>query len=314
MATRKSKKRLKRILAVAFVLICIVMALNEASPKPFLPQWDSWFQAADMGAEAMPAGKLQVTVLDVGNADAILLQSGDAAMLIDAGEQGDGDDVVSLLRQKGITKLQYIIATHADSDHIGGMKTVLEGVGVENYVMAFMPKGYTPTTKTYQNVLLTIEKKEIPLTVAKVGHTFALGEATVEILGPAGEFTNNNDQSVVCKVTFGEKKFLFMGDAEQNAEQGILQTGANLQADVLKVGHHGSESGTTVEFLNQVKPKVAVITSGKGNRYGHPHSDCLERLHKVGAEVYRSDISGTITMVCDGKDIFVTTEKGAAKG
>ncbi len=314
MATRKNKKRFKRFLAASFALICILMAVNEQVSAPFLPTWDSWFQWAGMQEAEMPADTLQVTVMNVGNADAILLQNGDAAMLIDAGESGDGDDVVAVLRQKGIETLQYVIATHADSDHIGGMKTVLENMAVENYIMAFMPKGYTPTTKTYENVLLTIEKKEIPLTVAKVGNTFAFGEAKVEILGPAGEFTNNNDQSVVCKITFGEKKFLFMGDAEQDAEQALLQSGADLKADVLKVGHHGSESGTTTKFLNQVKPQYALITSGKGNRYDHPHSACLDRLQRAGAEIYRSDISGVITLVCDGKEITVTTEKGAVTG
>lgn len=260
----------------------------------------------------LPDGDLQITVIDVGNADSILIQSDGQAMLIDAGERGDGDEVLAALEDNGVTALDHVIATHADSDHIGGMKTVLEGIEVKNYIMSFMPKGYTPDTKTYTDLLETIDELNIQLTEAAVGQSFVLGEATVDILGPAEDFEDNNDQSVICKVTFGEKKFLFMGDAETAAEQALLETAADLSADVLKVGHHGSNTSTGEELLDRVDPSIALITCGADNSYGHPDAEVLERLKDADVEIYRCDVNGTIILRSDGKTVEVTPEKGEA--
>ncbi len=260
----------------------------------------------------MPTGELHVTILDVGNADSILLQTEQATMLIDAGERGDGETVLDALRERGITTLDHVIATHADSDHIGGMQTVLEGVTVKNYIMAFMPTRHTPTTQTYENVIETVDRLDIPLTEAVVGHSFMLGEATVEIIGPVHDFEENNDQSVVCKVTFGEKTFLFMGDAEKDAESALLATPTDLSADVLKVSHHGSATGTSAEFLTRVNPQIALITCGADNKYGHPHEEVLQRLQTADITTYRSDVNGIISLRCDGKTITVTPERGEA--
>lgn len=318
MAKRNSRKR-KALkpwqIAVVAVLVVVfaVVALNERMEQPFLPTWEQLFSAENTETgTADPAGELRVTVIDVGNADSILVQSGDAAMLIDAGERGDGDLVLNTLRQNGVTTLDHVIATHADSDHIGGMKTVLEGVTVNNYIMAFMPEGHTPTTKTYMNVLTAIDEKNIQLTEAKAGDSFALGEAQVNILGPVGDFEDNNNQSVICKVTFGEKKFLFMGDAEKEAEAALLATSADLSADFIKVGHHGSRTGTSKELLARVQPKLAMITCGNGNAYGHPHAQLISRLQAAQLSYYRSDVNGTVTLLCDGKTITVSAEKGEA--
>ncbi len=315
--TRKSKltlRRLRRIFWVAVAILSLVMAVSEALPQSVLPTWDTLFSAVGLQKESVsiPNGELVVTVLDVGNADAILLQSGDNTMLIDAGEQGDGDTVVSLLNEKGIDTLDYVIATHADSDHIGGMQTVLKAVNVENYVMSFMPEGHTPTSRTYMRVLETLDAREIPLKEAVVGDTFTLGEATVHILGPVGDFEDKNNQSVICKVVFGNNRFLFMGDAEREAEKALLESGADLRADVLKAGHHGGNTSTGEALLQQVQPAISVLTCGINNAYGHPHTETLRRLRDVGATVYRSDVNGTICMRADGETVTVTTQKGEA--
>lgn len=311
---RRNKKltRFQWCVILVLVLFSAVMTLNESMEQPLFPQWNTWFEKADLtdGPVSLPDSTLQVTVIDVGNADAILLQNKGQSMLIDAGERGDGDDVLAYLEQQGVSSLDHVIATHADSDHIGGMATVLNGIPVKEYIMAFMPKGHTPTTKTYMNVLTALDEKDIPLTEATVGASFALGDAKVEILGPVKDFDNNNDQSVICKVTFGNNKFLFMGDAETDAETALVQSGADLSADVLKVAHHGSETGTKAAFLSQVNPRYALITCGEKNSYGHPHDGCLLRLRKINAQVYRSDVNGTITVLSDGQTITVQTEKG----
>lgn len=141
---------------------------------------------------------------------------------------------------------------------------------------------------------------------------FALGSATVELIGPAADFTDNNNQSVVCRVTCGKRRLLFMGDAEEKAEKALSENGVDLKADVLKVGHHGSHTGTGASFLQQVKPSFALISCGTGNSYGHPHSDTLERLHDCGAKIYRTDLNGTVRLVCDGNTFTITCEKGAS--
>lgn len=318
--TRKRKNHSKKlprwqqIIIAVIVVICCVMAVNEHMTEPLLPTWDEMLSKVGLdGAETVvPDGEMQITVIDVGNADSILVQSDGQAMLIDAGERGDGDEVLAALAQNGVTALNHVIATHADSDHIGGMKTVLEGVAVKNYIMSFMPEGYTPTTQTYINVLETIDAKDIPLTEAQAGTSFMLGEAKVEILGPAADFKENNDQSVICRITFGENAFLFMGDAEEDAEQALLSTRVDLSADVLKVGHHGSDTSTGEELLERVDPSVALITCGTGNSYGHPHEDLLRRLQDAGAQIYRSDVNGTITLHADGRTFTVDAEKGEA--
>ncbi len=316
-SARKSKremKRLRRIFWVAVAILSLVMAVNEALPQSFLPTWDTLFSAAGLYGESTPGpnGELVVTVLDVGNADAILLQSGDSAMLIDAGEQGDGKSVLSLLDEKSVDTLEYVIATHADSDHIGGMQTVLEGVKVENYIMSFMPEGHTPTSRTYMRVLETLDAREIPLKEAVVGDTFTLGEATVHILGPVGDFEEKNNQSVICKVVFGNNRFLFMGDAEREAEKALLESGADLCADVLKAGHHGGNTSTSEAFLQRVQPTISVLTCGMNNAYGHPHTEVLRRLRNIGTAVYRSDVNGTVCLRSNGETVTVTTQKGEA--
>ncbi len=318
MAKRKRTVKLKKLkgwqaLVLLIVVLCsAIISWNETLETPLLPTWDSLFDSAELNGEdtPLPTGTLKIQVIDVGNADAILLQSGDQAMLIDAGEGGDVDTVLEHLEAAGVDALDLVIATHADSDHIGGMKTVLEGIPVREYVMAFMPEGHTPTTRTYLKLLQTIDEKNIPVTEATVGQEFTLGEATVTLLGPAGSFEENNNQSVVCRVSFGRRRFLFTGDAEIQAERALLQSGADLSADLLKLGHHGSSTSTTDEFLDAVDPAFALITCGEGNSYGHPHTETLSRLASRGITTYRADLNGDITVLCDGDAINITTERG----
>lgn len=308
---RKRNKRLYQIAATVFLLVCLLISLNEMAQKPFLPTWDSIFAGAKLDdTTPLPAGELTIQMIDVGNADAFLISSKDTHMLIDAGERGDGEAVLQTLRERNITTLDWVIATHADADHIGGMQEVVEAVTVNRYMMSFMPKGHTPTTKTYYNLLAAIDKLDIALVEATMGYTFPLGDATVEILGPVKDFEDNNNQSVICCITYGKKRFLFMGDAETAAETALLQSGVDLSADLLKVGHHGSDTSTTAALLKQVRPTIALIPCGEGNKYGHPGRYTLMRLNEMDAAVYRADLHGDVTVRCDGESIHVTTEKG----
>ncbi|MBE6757231.1 MAG: MBL fold metallo-hydrolase [Ruminococcaceae bacterium] len=253
-----------------------------------------------------PDGQLQVHTLDVGNADALLLLCDGEAMLIDAGEHNDGDTVTEYLQHFGISHLKYVVATHADADHIGGMREVLKHFSVGEYWMATMPYGAEPTTATYLNLLSFLSERQITVTEATVGMTRTLGDAQIRVLSPVFRSEDANEQSVVCMVTYGDTRFLFMGDAGESVETTLLSDA--IRADFLKVSHHGADNATSEAFLRRVSPSVAVISCGRDNLYGHPTAAVLSRLEKAGACVYRTDHNGCVVVSSDGTDIRVKTE------
>jgi competence protein ComEC len=261
--------------------------------------------------QSLPADyqHLTIHIIDVGNADAILIKNGDRSMLIDAGENGDGDDVVAFLRRQGVQTLDYAIATHPDADHIGGMDVVINEIPVSKFIMSIMPAGITPTTKTYIDLLKALDQNNLKITKAAPGESYMLGGSRFTILGPVAEFDSTNDMSVICRLEFGKQRFLFMGDAEKCAENSLLESNTDLKADFIKLGHHGSDTSSQMAFLKAVNPRYAVICCGAGNRYGHPHVKTLALLKELNINYYRSDVNGNITVISDGSKITVKTEK-----
>ncbi|MBE6069572.1 MAG: MBL fold metallo-hydrolase [Clostridium lundense] len=256
---------------------------------------------------------LKVSFIDVGQADSILIQTPNGKnMLIDAGNNADGSKVVSYLKNMGITQLDIIAGTHPHEDHIGGLDTVINMFKVGK---VYMPK-VTSTTETFQDVVTAINNKGMTITAPIPGEVVDLDQdVNLEILAPnGGSYEDLNNYSIVFKLTYGSKSFLFTGDAEGISEQEMLSGGYNLKADVLKVGHHGSNSSTTSAFLSAVSPKYAVISVGKGNTYGHPTQTTLDKLKNIGAAVYRTDELGTIVATCDGNNITFNTKPGSYNG
>lgn len=281
----RSQKRLIAILIVAAVL---AIARWVAAPVP--------------DAE----GILQVHFIDVGQADCILLSQNGENMLIDAGNNGDADVILDYLAKQNVTKLKYAVGTHPHEDHIGSMDKVLLNVEVENLLM---PK-VQANTKTFEDVLDAAIEKGLTVTVPKNGDRYLLGTAAitaVSALEPSAKDLNN--ASIMLRVDFGETSFLFTGDAEEEAEEAALRSGADLSCDVLKVGHHGSRTSSSKEFLTAAKPRYAVISCGEGNDYGHPHKETLDALRSANVEVFRTDLSGSIIATCDGADIQWTCVK-----
>jgi beta-lactamase superfamily II metal-dependent hydrolase len=253
--------------------------------------------------------EIQVVFIDVGQADAILIVEGEDAMLIDAGNNNDAALVLSYLESYSVNKLDYVIGTHPHEDHIGGLDVIIDSLDIEQ---VFMPKVIN-TTKTFEDVLDAVDRKDLRITTPKVGATYALGQATWEIVAPNSDsYDDLNDYSIVIKLSYGSQEFLFTGDAETLSEREILQAGADISADVFKVGHHGSSSSTTQGFLEAVDPDYAIICVGEDNSYGHPDDEVLARLSAMGVKVYRTDINGTVVATSDGTSIMFTQEKEPA--
>ena len=249
-------------------------------------------------------GDLAVHFIDVGQGDSVLLQFRDKTMLIDAGERGMGGRVVTYLENLGVERLDVVVATHAHSDHIGGLATVISAFPVGRFVDA----GQAHPTATYENLLVLVEEKGIPYTAAVRGQTIALDpDLDIRVLNPAAQPLGDvNEDSVVLKATYGDISYLFTGDAGKPAEESMAKAGLDLDADVLKVGHHASRYASSAEFLSAVSPAVSVILVGEGNDYGHPHEEALERLEAAGSRIYRTDRDGNVVVTTDGQKIAVT--------
>lgn len=244
---------------------------------------------------------LEVHFIDVGQGDATLIKQGDHAMLIDAGDNDKGTALQSYLQHQGVEHLDYAVGTHPDSDHIGGLDVVLYKFSWDQVIMPDLEKD----TKTYQDVLRVIQDKGTEITYPKAGAVYSLGSAEFTVIAPVKEDygDNWNDYSVGISLQFGKNRFVFTGDAEEDAEQDMLAQGIDLSADVLKAAHHGSDTANTMEFLEEVNPRAVVISCGEGNSYGHPRAGAMNNFRSIGAEVYRTDEQGTIVAVSDGETI-----------
>ncbi len=253
-------------------------------------------------------GELKISYLNVGQADStfIILPNGET-ILIDAGEHSNSDDIIQYINSSDVTELNYVIATHPHADHIGGMAAVIDAFLVKNI---YMPD-ITHTSKTFENLIDTIDKKGLTINIAKAGKTiFDYGNVKAEFIAPTdNNYSNLNNYSAVVLLTYNNCRFLFMSDAEKESETKILKAGYSVYADVLKVGHHGSDTSSTESFIKNVSPKYAIISCGAGNSYGHPSPDTLALFNKMNINVLRTDTDGTIIVICDGNNISLENLK-----
>lgn len=262
------------------------------------------FTIGTMAAQSDAKADLVVDFFDVGQGDAELLRSGGAVMLIDSGTPESGTAIRLFLKKQGVEKLDYLVLTHPDADHIGGTASVITNVPVGQVLMP----DYTMDNEIYQGVINALNYRNLKARAPQPGETLKLGDCTVKVLGPINHYDDPNNNSIILKATCGNTSFMFVGDAEEPELHDVtLRYGRELDSDVYKVGHHGSYNSSSEEFLNMVSPEYAVISCADGNDYGHPHAESLRRLMNVGVHLFRTDKQGTITIRSDGETLSFET-------
>lgn len=321
--TRKSRKSAKKLLetaASAALLAILTFALIVFVNEKFI-RWDFIPSSADIvhffGGGGTPYVKplddeAAVYFIDVGQGDCELIRTKNCNILIDCGEEENADEVIGFIRYSGVERLDYVIATHPHSDHIGGMYRILESFDVGTVIIPKIPQDIAPNTLFYSKMLNTIKNRGINREYSAAGKIYTLGEnASLEIIAPLyDEYEELNNFSIVARLTHGANTFLFTGDAESLAELDILDNGIDVSADVLKVAHHGSAGANSRAYLEKVRPKIAVICVGSDNSYGHPHKDVLKRLAQVGCdEIYTTAADGNVVIISDGASLRVRTEE-----
>ncbi len=259
------------------------------------------YTVSDKASEGQLTDKLTVHFLDVGQGDCVLITCGEHAMLIDAGDNSMGTTVELYLRKQNIKKLDYVIGTHPDADHIGGMDVIIYKFDCDTIILPDFEKN----TAAYRDVIDTINNKNYKITRPAAGKTYSLGQSEFTVISPVSDNygDNANNYSVGIRLTYGDTSFLLAGDAEEEAEEDMLDSGQELKADVFKASHHGSRTSNTEEFLEAVNPEYAVISCGENNKYGHPHAQTLNTLRAMGIKVFRTDEQGAVIIKSDGKEL-----------
>ena len=286
----RKKASLKHRIIELVILLVIMIAVSAAG---------AIYDRYQNENKVMPDGQMTVHFIDVGQGDSILIQCGTHAMLIDAGDNSCGTKVQAYLKNKGVAKLDYVIGTHPDSDHIGGLDVIIYKFDCENVMMPDCEK----KTNTYRDVISAMKEKNYINTLPEVGKKYKLGDAEFTILAPSKKYEDANNNSISIILQYGDRRFLFTGDAEEEEEQDIVNAGISIDCDVYKAGHHGSRTSSSEELLNAASPAFAVISCGEGNSYGHPHARTLNEFRQRGIQVFRTDEQGTIEAVTDGVTI-----------
>lgn len=309
MARQKYKKKINKVTSIVITIIAIVLTAFYALDKNGILSYNSILTSLGLKDLPVASGEVSVHYIDVGQGDCELIMSGDKVVLIDSGERDCGQTVVNYLNKQNITKIDYVIGTHPHSDHIGGLSDVINNFEIGKIYMPKVPDDLVPTSSTYTKLLETIQNNNLKISTCKFGEIIQIDECQLIMYPPLGDYDNLNDYSIMCKLVHGNNNFLFTGDAEKAEENDLIGSGVDISADVLKVGHHGSSTSSSKDFLKKVNPSICVISVGDDNSYNHPNSKVVDRLNEYTDCVFRTDLVGTVVMISDNDGIRYTLEK-----
>ena len=298
---KRQKGKIKRFLLPAGV---IVLCLLSALLPPLQAGWHTLYRIVGLGGPKSDG--FTVHFLDVGSADAIILHCGETTILVDAGTVDCGTEICRYLRRMGVETLTLAVNTHPDKDHLGGFVQVLREFPPQAYWEPEVPEDLIPASEEYSLTRAALEEMEIPVSQVGAGVSLSLGPMALEVLGPVSQPDDSNNGSLVLKASYAGRSVLLMGDAEESEEEDILDSGAEVGCDVLKVGHHGSKTSTSAQLLQQARPQYAVISAGSGRP---PNEEVLQRLQENSAEVYRTDTQGSIVLSITEEGLTFYTEK-----
>jgi len=313
MANKPTKKQIRAVkratagipfyilLLLVALAACVVLILELAGVTDFFKKREAY---------TVTGGTVEIHMIDVGQGDCILIMAPEGNILFDAGESNNEteDKIKNYLDAHGVKEIEYFILSHHDADHIGSAEFVIDNYTVSTVIMEDWDEDYGEKTGVYNAVIESVSRSEgTKIENYDPGDKISLGELHLEFLGPVKEFNDKNEDSIVVRADFGENSILMTGDAEDDAEEEILKTYSSsyIDCDVLKVGHHGSDSSTTEAFLKAVSPEYALISCGVNNKYGHPHEETLEKLNDRDVKIHRTDKTGNIVLVFDGTNITV---------
>lgn len=284
------------------------MSIISNTENPYIQQAQTTPTAEATETDIAENSSFKVHFIDVGQGDAALILCDNKTMLIDGGKSSASNIIYTYLKKQGISYLDYLVCSHADADHVGGLSGALSAVPVGT---VYAPKTEADT-KAYQNFKRKVQEQNLEIQHPEHGSSFEFGSSTVKVLAPVYENTEDrNNTSIVLKIVYGDTSFLFTGDAEDESEKAMIAQGYDLSATVLKVSHHGSAGATSYRFLREVLPEYAVISVGKENTYGHPTEKVLSLLRDAEAKAYRTDLQGDIIAESDGKTVKITPSRNA---
>lgn len=309
MFSKKRKRAVIAVLTAGMLLVSSVLSLSARFGWEF-PTWESVFAFAGLsehGESAVEPG-MTAEFLDVGQGSSALIYGRDFSILIDTGEREYGERLLSRLKALRIEKLDFLIITHPHTDHMGAAAQLLGRIAVGEVLMPEIREALIPTAASYETFLLAVKENGAKASYARTGDIFTAGDASVRVIAPSAAGNDLNDLSLTLRVSYGETAVVVTGDAPEKAELQMVESGADMRAEILVCGHHGSKFSTAIPFLKAVSPSYAVISCGKNNSYGHPNAETLRRLEAQNVAIYRTDLLGTVVFQSDGKKFVPVTK------
>lgn len=307
---RKALSKLLTTFAIILVFMFLECILYVTQENGTIGDTNNSSNKEEVSNVQSAEGELTLIMIDVGQADSFLLVQDGKTALIDCGTRTTGEDVVEYLKSQGIARLDYVFGTHPHDDHMGGMYDVITNFEIGKIIIPETKLGEI-TSNWYMKFMQKFKNGSYDVEYAKLGEVYNLGRATMKVIGPISEPDENlNNYSIVLKVSFGDMDVIMTGDAETVVEKEILESGENIDAEILKVGHHGSDTSSSEEFLDAITPEYALISAKIGNMYKHPVESTMEKLENRDIEVYRTDENGTVVVTITTDDISFSCNPG----